>query len=116
MSQLYFVKCRTHAAVMSAIEAVLFPSKSGRSTYESHGILNFRQATSQELLKLSIFCAYIYASIYFHHQSINGINQHTLLASYEFAENGIGCIAHMSHFLVATASYTILKVHKGLID
>jgi len=36
---------------MRAIEAVLFPSKSGRSTYESHGILNFRQISDKQRRK-----------------------------------------------------------------
>ena len=76
----------------------------------SHGNLNFRQATSQQLLKLTIFVL-IYASSYFYNQSLElSTTLYGNSAHYDVAESGVGCVhrswlTYMWRFLVATAVY-----------
>ena len=65
MLLLYLVKCRSHASDRSCTASLKNWTHFKQPVVSPHSSLNFRQATLQELLKLSTFC-----SSYFRHQLI----------------------------------------------
>jgi len=74
---LYLVKCRTRASDRSCVASLKKWMALKQPVDLSHRDLSFRQATSQKLLAVSIFCADICFKLLA--SPVNGINHHALL-------------------------------------